>query len=306
MNFFSQISHGFSIGFQCVGYIVRYPTLLALTAIPTLLNTFFMLALLNTVLRYTNIITVMQETHNHPNTMLTIHGHFSYSFFSLIILFFIVRIFISFFNAALQQYIKDLFDNNSPSLARGLSTAFSHGFSLMIWGIISVLTNMFIKVLRRGNSQKPSIPNITTHIVAATFGAIWSVATFFVVPFIIFGNQNVFSAIYSSYETVKNNFGKNFGIQLSLLTVYKALNLIMVLLLLPCASLVYYVSHNSTMLSDASIYNYVMLIGACVAIPNLLIFPIKHALKNICAVVLYNYLHNKNTGPFTSLLVDNK
>jgi hypothetical protein len=303
MNFFTNFSQGMSIGWYCIEYIMNYPTLLFFTAIPTLLNTYFMLSLLNTILRYTNIIEVLRVAQNH-SVVIKIHAHLPNSVLPLLLTFFAVRILINLFNAALQDYTKQILDNDGPSLYESIVVAISCTFSLILWSIISLVTRIFITTLGNKSTQSTASAMGST-IIATTLKTAWSIATVFVVPFIIFSNQNVFTAMRSSYEVVKNNFSKNIGARILISFTYQALNSIMLLLLLPCAGLVYYINHNSALLSDATLYNYIMLTAAFLAIPNLIIYPIKHAAKNIFAVVLYNYSQNKNTGPFGALFLQN-
>lgn len=297
MSFFDNFSQGISIGFQCMGYVLHYPTLLLFTAIPTVLNTFFVVSFINTILRYSNVIDAIKEAHSGSHPVVQLHGQLPHSFFTLIYLFLIVRVLSVIFTAALQYYIKDTLDNRSPSMLRSLANAFSHIFSLLLWSLVSIGIRGFIGGLT-GNSKS----NQGGSIISSTLNALWSFATIFVVPFIIFDDKNVFSAIYSSYETVKNNFSQNTGALLSIAAMKNAINSVIFLFCLPAAGMMYYSIKNSGQLSDAAIYNYIMLSVAVIAIPNLFGFPFKHAAHNIFAVALYNRSQNKNTGPFKSLL----
>ena len=299
MTFFEKFSQGISIGFQCMGYVLHYPTLLIFTGIPTFFNTFFVVSTLNTILRYTNIIDAIRESHSINHPVVQIHGHIPHSFLTLIYVFIVTRMFSTLFTAALQYYIKQTLDNETPSMMRSLANAFSHIFSLLIWGFVSLGAGIFIGVLSGSRSNQS--PNLGTSIVGSALKAAWSLATVFVIPFIIFSNQNVFSAMYSSYEVIKNNFSQNTGALLSIVAMKQAINSVIFLLCLPAGVMLYYSFADIATLSDTAVYNYVMIAIGIIAIPNLIAFPFKHAANNILAVVLYNRSQNKNIGPFVSL-----
>lgn len=299
MSFFNNFSQGISIGFQCMGYVLHYPTLLIFTAIPTFFNTFFVVSAFNTLLRYTNVIDTIREAHSASHPVVQLHGQLPHSFITLILVFIITRLLSTLFTASLQYYIKDTLDNTSPSMMRSIGNALSHIFSLFFWGFISIGARLFINNLSGNNSNQVS--NIGRSIVGSALNTAWSFATVFVIPFIIFSNQNVFSAMYSSYEVVKNNFSQNTGALLSIVGMKRAINSVIFLLCLPAAAMIYYSVADSGQLSDAAIYNYIMIAIGLIAIPNLIAFPFKHAANNILAVVLYNRSQNKNVGPFGSL-----
>lgn len=299
MSFFNNFSQGISIGFQCMGYVLHYPTLLIFTAIPAFFNTFFVVSVFNTLLRYTNVIDAIRESHAQNHPIVQIHGKFPHSFIALIYVFIITRILSTLFTAALQYYIKETLDNENPSMMRSLGNALSHVFSLLIWGFVSLGAGIFIGILS-GNRPNQG-PSLGSSIVSSTLRTAWSLATTFVIPFIIFSNQNVFSAMYSSYEVVKNNFSQNTGALLAIVGMKRAINSVIFLLCLPAAAMIYYSVADSGQLSDTTIYNYIMTAVALIAIPNLIAFPFKHAANNILAVVLYNHSQNKNVGQFGSL-----
>ena len=305
MNFFNNFSQGLSIGLQCMRYVFHYPTLLLFTALPTFFNAFFVVVVFNTLLRYTNLIDALRRAHAGSHVV-QLHAQIPHSFWSLMYLFIIIRILSTIFTAALQYYIKDTLDNEEPSMIRSIGNALSHFFSLILWGIISLGARLFIGSLSGGNRNNNGISTASTSLLSSTLNAMWSLVTVFVIPFIIFSNQNAFSALFSSYDVVKNNFSKNTGALLSIAALKSAINSIIFLLCLPAAAIIYYSIAQGGQLSDAAIYHYIMLAIGIVVVPNIVAFPLKHAAQNIFAVVLYNYSQNKNTGQFGSLFLQNQ
>lgn len=284
MIFVSNFLRGIKVGVRCIKYALAHPVLLLLTAIPTLFTVIFLLTLLNFILN-----------HGAPHFDF-INKYVPHSFVGLLGLFAVISILNTFCTAALQHYTKQLLDNEKPSLKKSIGCVLSHIFSLALWGCVSFVVKRFTT---RSSSNKQSI---TSQFLSSTLQTGWNITTLLVIPHIIFGDYTIFSGIGRSYTIVKSNISRHVGIYFAIAAIERFFRILTILLLIGCAYCVYYLTHDSSYLYHLNQHTTSLALACVVALPTLIIYPIKHAALNIFAVVLYNQAYHKNTGPFTSLL----
>lgn len=303
MSFSHNFSQGISLGSICIQYIIRYPILIIFTTIPTILNTLTALSFLNTLLYYSNAIDVIKAVAGHQHPLIKFHLQLPHSFLYLTIIYIFTTMLSTLFTAALQHYTKQTLDNQNPSFLLSLKIAFSHVFSLILWNILSFGLYALMGKMS-GLSRTSSFNNQpSSNFLTSTLTNIWSFTTFFVIPFIIFDNHNVFTAIYKSYEFTKNNFSQYVGASIAIKSFQWLVNSILLLFLIPCISIVWYAIYHSADFSNAVFSNHIIIAFIIIATPlTLFIFPLKHTTNNIFAVVLYNYSHNEQTNSFKTFL----
>lgn len=74
---------------------------------------------------------------------------------------------------------------------------------IIIWAIISVVTNILFKVLERNNKS------IGSKIFSIIAQISWNLLTYFVIPIIAIEKINIFEAIKKSGQTMKETWGEN-------------------------------------------------------------------------------------------------
>jgi len=85
----------------------------------------------------------------------------------------------AFFNAALVHSAREVFRGNTPTISEGLSAAATHLNPLLIWAFASAVVGVIIQSLQSQN-------NVVGQLVGTLFSFGWAVATFFMIPVIVF------------------------------------------------------------------------------------------------------------------------
>ncbi|MBI1351061.1 MAG: hypothetical protein GC156_08080 [Actinomycetales bacterium] len=95
---------------------------------------------------------------------------------------------------------------DDSSFGAGMSRAFQHTGALLAWsGIVTVVSLLFS--LLRGNGQGSVVGVLLRNIVAAAGEVLWTLITFFVVPFIVLEGTSPIEAIKASASLVRKKWG---------------------------------------------------------------------------------------------------
>ena len=94
---------------------------------------------------------------------------------------------------------------HDSSIGHGLGRSIARLFPLIGWALIATVVNVIVGFIR-GNSQSGAVDALR-NIAAAGVLAMWSLITFFVVPFIMLDEQGPISAIKKSFALFKEKWG---------------------------------------------------------------------------------------------------
>jgi hypothetical protein len=113
-----------------------------------------------------------------------------------------------FFNSALIHAVNEKLDGRAVSLTGSLSFALSRVLNIAIWAAISATVGVILNMLRSATQRGRGIGALVGGLVVSLLGMAWSIATFFVVPVIIFENVNPFTAFTRSVDIVKKTWSE--------------------------------------------------------------------------------------------------
>ncbi len=112
-----------------------------------------------------------------------------------------------FFNAALIAAALERLRGGDPNITSGLRAASAHLPQILAWALISVVVSLLLRALRRYG--------IGGQIAAMIGGAVWGLATFFVIPVLVTEGIGPIEAIKRSASLFRQTWGQqvasNFG-----------------------------------------------------------------------------------------------
>jgi hypothetical protein len=122
--------------------------------------------------------------------------------YGLMFTFYFINFFIAtFFNAAIVACAARRMEGHNPTLADGLSAAFTVLHLIFAWAVISATVGL---VLRMIEERAP----LLMRLLVGALGMLWSVATFLVVPVLVIEGKGPFQAIGESASLLKRTWGE--------------------------------------------------------------------------------------------------
>jgi len=118
--------------------------------------------------------------------------------FSLYIILFFITIF---FNAALVACAMATIEGGNPTIGYGISMASKKLGKIFVWAVISAIVGMILQAVRER-------AGILGKIAVGLLGAAWTVATYFVIPIIVFEDVGAWASVKRSYQLLKNSWGE--------------------------------------------------------------------------------------------------
>ncbi|AHF99488.1 hypothetical protein HALLA_12525 [Halostagnicola larsenii XH-48] len=114
------------------------------------------------------------------------------------------------FNAGLVYSVREVFHGNDPHVGDGLRAAAGNSGTLLIWAFVSAVIGIVIQSLE-------SRGEIASQLVAMVFSFGWTIATFFVIPVIVFQDDVTARSMFTdSASTFKETWGETVGTTLGL------------------------------------------------------------------------------------------
>ncbi|WP_121821461.1 DUF6159 family protein [Halostella salina] len=110
----------------------------------------------------------------------------------------------TFANAALVHAVGESFAGKEPRVVRSLKATGNKAGIIAVWALIAAAVGILIQWLESRSS-------IAAKVVSVVFSAGWSIATFFVVPVIVFEDTSVTGMFGESVNTFKQTWGESIG-----------------------------------------------------------------------------------------------
>lgn len=107
-----------------------------------------------------------------------------------------------FFNVAVIHCAKIRLDGGDPTVSDGISASMRHLGRIALWAAISATVGLLAQILR------DKLKGLTRLFVSLGEAA-WAVATFFIVPVMIFEERSVFDSIKQSVNLIKKTWGES-------------------------------------------------------------------------------------------------
>lgn len=172
----------------------------------------------------------------------------------------------TFFNVALVGCTHISLGERDSKFGDGFRVAFHHVISIIVWALVSSTIGLLLNLLdRERHSARP---------LRRILGMAWSVMTYFVVPFMVVENTNLFNAFRHSPKIMRDTWGENLGVQFSIFWFNVLLNV--PLLLVSLALFIFGFTLNTFWMAMGITY-------------LLLTIVIAQTAKSVLTVVLYKY-----------------
>lgn len=122
----------------------------------------------------------------------------------LFVMYFGATFLAAYFTAGLMYCTRAAMRGEDPRVADGLRAASRNLGPLLAWAFISAVVGVLIRMLEDSNE-------LGAQIVAAVFSLGWTVATYFIVPVIVFEDVGVTEMFKRSAGTVRDTWGESLG-----------------------------------------------------------------------------------------------
>ncbi len=110
-----------------------------------------------------------------------------------------------FFHAATVAGANERLSGGDPTLRSALGKAGSHIGRLFLWSLVVATVNVILQALNRAAGQRG---NMIGQIVVSLVGGAWNLATYFVVPVLLFEDKGVGGGMKGSVSYFKKTWGE--------------------------------------------------------------------------------------------------
>jgi Family of unknown function (DUF6159) len=117
-----------------------------------------------------------------------------------------------FFNCALMASANMALAGGRASLRDGFGIAMQRLGRIIMWTLVACTVGLLLRTLEERAGR-------IGRIVIALLGTAWSIMTYFIVPVIVFEDQDVFDGVRRSAYLVKQTWGENVGRALSFIVI---------------------------------------------------------------------------------------
>ncbi len=129
--------------------------------------------------------------------------------YATLFIFYLISYFIIvFFNVALVHCARLIFDGEKPSIKDGLAFSGSRVGTIWSWAFLSATVGVILQAIEERLG-------FIGQIVVGLIGAVWSIATFFVVPILAYEEVDPIEALKRSGKLMKEKWGEAIGANFS-------------------------------------------------------------------------------------------
>jgi len=126
------------------------------------------------------------------------------AFYLWLFLFYLVSYFISiFFNVAIVSCVSMRLKGKDPLFMDGIRSSFKNIHRIFMWAAASATVGFVLNTLERKSEGWIS------RLIISFIGIAWTLATFFIIPVMIFENKGVIGSIKRSSEIFRNTLGES-------------------------------------------------------------------------------------------------
>lgn len=121
---------------------------------------------------------------------------------ALFVWYFISWFIVLFFNVAVVACARIRFDGGDPTVADGFRAASQHLARIATWALVSATVGLLLRMA--ADRWK-----VVGRIVASLIGAAWSIATYFIVPVMIFEKVSLRDSVKKSTQLIAKTWGES-------------------------------------------------------------------------------------------------
>lgn len=120
---------------------------------------------------------------------------------ALFVWYFVSWFIVLYFNVAIIHCARMRLDGGDPTLADGFRASNSHLGRIAAWAAISATVGLILKIIAERS-------RILGKIITSLVGAAWSIATFFIVPVMIFEGRSIGDSVRASTGLIRKTWGE--------------------------------------------------------------------------------------------------
>lgn len=201
MSFFDRMRNGWRLGMTSIKIIRENKSLLLFPVLSSA-------ALITVVLTFVGGTYAVFGTdfERMIDEFLGTNEIFAYS--ALFVFYLISYFIIVFFNVALVHCARMIFDGQTPSIKEGLSFSGTRVGTIISWAFLSATVGVILQAIEERLGW-------IGQIVVGLLGAVWSIATFFVVPILAYEEVGPIEALKRSGNLMKEKWGEAIGANFS-------------------------------------------------------------------------------------------
>ena len=129
--------------------------------------------------------------------------------YGILFLYYLVNYFvIIFFNMGLVHCVRLIFEGKPAAFSDGINFSSSRFNAILQWALLAATVGVILKVVEERMGW-------IGQIISGILGAVWSIATFFVVPVIAYENVSPVEAVKRSGLMMKEKWGESIGANFS-------------------------------------------------------------------------------------------
>ena len=201
MNFFDRMSNGWRLGMTSIKIIRENKSLLLFPVLSSaaLITVVFTFVGGTYAIFGTDVERMIDEFlgNNQIIAYATLFAFYLISYFIIV-----------FFNVALVHCARLIFDGQTPSIKEGLAFSGSRVGTIMSWAFLSATVGVILQAIEERLDY-------VGQIVSGIVGAVWSIATFFVVPILAYEEVGPVEALKRSGRLMKEKWGEAIGANFS-------------------------------------------------------------------------------------------
>jgi hypothetical protein len=120
----------------------------------------------------------------------------------LFLFYFVSYAVVIFFNTGLIACAAIRFSGGDPTVRDGIRFALAHLGKILSYALVAATVGLILNLFSRRSG-------LIGKLIIAFIGVIWSLATFLVIPVMVFEEKGVFEAIQGSWNLLKKTWGEN-------------------------------------------------------------------------------------------------
>ena len=121
---------------------------------------------------------------------------------ALFIWYFVSWFIVLFFNVGVVACARIRFEGGDPTVADGFRASRENLGRIVLWAFISATVGLILRMIAERSK-------LLGRIISGLLGAVWAIATYFIVPVMIFEKKGVKDSIASSTQHIKKTWGES-------------------------------------------------------------------------------------------------
>ncbi len=121
---------------------------------------------------------------------------------ALFVWYFVSWFIVLFFNVAIIHCAKIRLDGGDPTIADGFRASMQHIGRIAAWALISATVGIILRIVAER-------AKFLGKLIASLLGAAWAIATYFIVPVMIFEKRSLRDSVRQSTELIRKTWGES-------------------------------------------------------------------------------------------------